>query len=103
MKVPGIIRGLFVFLLPLLTFTVTTTVSAQTTPGIVGHIREASIPYGCCPTRITRGPDNNFYFSEPRLNQIGRITLSGRFTKYPIPPDNGGYPGGITTGPDGNL
>lgn len=53
------------------------------------------------PLRITSGPDGNLWFTEPDAQKIGRITLSGAVTEYPLAPDS--EPEDITTGPDGNL
>ena len=55
------------------------------------------------------GPDRAIWFAERGGNNIGRITLQGRVTEYPIPTVSGcegeasSVPQGITTGRDGNL
>lgn len=51
---------------------------------------------------ISPGPDGNIWFTEYFGNRIGRITLSGTFTEFPIP-TLGAQPTNITVGPDGNL
>jgi virginiamycin B lyase len=61
------------------------------------------VPTGL-PAFITRGPDNNLWFTESKLgsDQIGRLTSAGVFTEFAVPTD-ASEPSGITTGPDGNL
>lgn len=65
------------------------------------------------PWGITTGPDGALWFTEASCvrgsgsrciagNKIGRITITGMVTEFPIPSDGGG-PHGITTGPDGAL
>jgi sugar lactone lactonase YvrE len=65
------------------------------------------------PGGIAVGPDGNMWFTETTWHSgrrgrvftgsaIGRITPAGRITEYPLPAA-GSDPGGITTGPDGNL
>jgi virginiamycin B lyase len=46
---------------------------------------------------ITAGPDGNMWFTGN--NYIGRITLDGTVTSFPVP----GRPIGLTTGADGAL
>lgn len=48
---------------------------------------------------ITTGPDGNLWFTDFGNNTIGRITLKGQITTFPVSMG----PGGIVTGPDGNL
>jgi streptogramin lyase len=55
-----------------------------------------------CPAYITSGPDGNLWFTEFAGNKIGKITLAGVITEFPVPTPHGG-PTGITSGPDGNL
>ena len=51
------------------------------------------------------GPDGALWFLEG--TKVGRVTTSGAFTEYPVPPTPGRvYPGilsELTVGPDGNL
>ena len=54
------------------------------------------------PHDIVAGPDHNLWFTESIANRIGRITLNGDITEYPIPSPGSG-PSGIALGPDGNL
>jgi virginiamycin B lyase len=42
------------------------------------------------------------WFTEYFANQIGRITVGGAITEYPVPTQNSN-PDGITAGPDGAL
>jgi streptogramin lyase len=54
------------------------------------------------PAAITVGPDGNIWFTVPAANVIGRITLAGAVTEFPL----GGIsrlPYSIAAGPDGNL
>ena len=51
---------------------------------------------------MTAGRDGNVWFTEYGANQIGRVTLSGAITEFPIPTGDSG-PYGIVAGPDGNL
>jgi virginiamycin B lyase len=51
---------------------------------------------------LAAGADGNIWFSAFHANKIGRITMQGVVTEFPLPrPDSG--PGDITAGPDGNL
>ncbi len=53
------------------------------------------------PSQFTVGPDGNFWFDE--VDRIGKVTLSGEVTFYPLQiPPNGG-PGSMIAGPDGNI
>ncbi len=66
-----------------------------------------SIPSETVIGRLTPGPDDNLWFTEPYTGKIGKITTGGTITEYAIP--NGGNPsyeatpGAITAAPDGNL
>ncbi|HJT57436.1 MAG TPA: Virginiamycin B lyase, partial [Ktedonobacteraceae bacterium] len=51
---------------------------------------------------ITTGPDGELWFTEYADNQIGRVTLSGKFDQFPIP-TAGSCPVDITYGADGRL
>ena len=58
------------------------------------------------PDDITAGPDGAMWFTECRINKIGRIAPAGAITEYPLP--NGGIYSGscplnITNGSDGAL
>jgi virginiamycin B lyase len=50
---------------------------------------------------ITAGSDGAIWFTEANKAKIGRLTLSGSFTEYPITVN--AYPFEITSGPDGAL
>jgi len=52
--------------------------------------------------RITAGPDGALWYTDIVSNSIGRISVSGHVTEYPVP-TNDSYLNGITTGPDGAL
>jgi virginiamycin B lyase len=47
------------------------------------------------------GPDGAIWFIERSAAKVGRMTLDGRFTEYPLTP--GSFPNRIVTGPDGAL
>jgi streptogramin lyase len=51
---------------------------------------------------ITSGPDGNLWFTETLENKIGRITLTGGITEYPLPAA-GSEPFRIAAGSDGNI
>jgi streptogramin lyase len=56
---------------------------------------------------IAPGPDGNLWFTENVVNKVGRVTTSGHFNEFSLPPCQGFlnscYPQGIVAGPDGNL
>jgi virginiamycin B lyase len=61
------------------------------------------------------GPDGAFWFGQQIANKIGRLTLDGDLTEYPVPTagslrfaqcayqSSAPAEGGITVGPDSNL
>jgi len=68
-----------------------------------GQLTEYAIPGGGLPAGITVGSDGNIYFTLAQTAQVGGFQpQGGRFlgTTQLTPGTN---PGGITTGPDGNL
>jgi len=63
-----------------------------------------------CPDEITAGPQDSLWFTIPAVNLVGKMTVDGALTTFPIttatPPSSLNPPytlGGITSGPDGNL
>ena len=64
-----------------------------------GTFREWSLDEGAFPNRIVAGPDGAIWFTELRGGKIGRISMAGDLTEYPID----GGPVGITVGHDGQL
>ncbi|KUL43860.1 Virginiamycin B lyase [Streptomyces violaceusniger] len=54
------------------------------------------------PYALTGGPDGALWFTEIGAGQIGRITVDGTVTEYPLP-DREARPHAITPGPDGAL
>ena len=52
--------------------------------------------------QITSGPDGALWFTQPRDNQIGRMTTAGALTEYDVSVP-GARPDAITLGPDNNL
>src|SRR5262249_30051938 len=77
--------------------------------GLDGQTRAFPLPvgrYGPSPLgptvgAITAGPDGAMWFIEAP-DRIGRVTMDGDFSDFPIPTHGSQY-GGITAGPDGNL
>lgn len=80
------------------------TISRVTPAGVV-----TDFPVDGFTLRITTGPDGNLWFTDTldffTTGWIGRITLDGATTLFPVPADADGHtiPWGITAGPDGNL
>jgi virginiamycin B lyase len=79
-----------------------------------GTITEYAIPTNPgFASAITAGPDCNLWFIDDDGGSgsanpvVGKVTTSGSFTEYTIPPRSAegytGVPAGITAGPDGNL
>src|SRR6266536_2249175 len=66
--------------------------------------RHLSIPasYWSHPIRHHDGSQRNLWFTEYDGDQIGRITVGGAVTEFPIPTAFAA-PTGIKTGPDGNI
>jgi streptogramin lyase len=63
------------------------------------------------PYNIAVGPDGAVWFTEcatfgnpssTKVDSIGRVTLAGTVTEYPVK-TQGSCPNGITAGPDGNM
>jgi virginiamycin B lyase len=52
--------------------------------------------------RLTAGPDGNVWFTESSADQLGRITMTGAVTEFPVRTPNSS-PGDITSGPGGTL
>jgi streptogramin lyase len=52
------------------------------------------------PAGITVGPDGYLWFTEEASDRIGKISVGGAVTEYPVP---FGEPREIVAGPDGNL
>lgn len=80
-------------------------------PGATGT-PSISVTTAClmCPNQITAGPQNSVWFTLPAVNLIGRMTVDGVLTTFPVttttPPSDSGIwatLGDITSGPDGNL
>lgn len=81
------------------------TVSIVPTPGptsAAGTIYEypALTTVGAAPAIMTVGSDNALWFTEPAVNKIGRLAMSGAFSDYASAV---GVPFGIVTGGDGNI
>lgn len=70
-------------------------------------ITEFALAQGSRPFTIIAGPDGAVWFTMPggrcdqgAGNRVGRITVDGQVTEFPLPTPTG-LPGGITVGPDG--
>ena len=62
----------------------------------------AGLTTSSLPQDIVAGPDNALWFTEPASGRIGRITLQGTITEYPVALA-GGTLSDIAAGPDGAL
>jgi len=58
------------------------------------------LPLGSTPNVVTVGPDRAPWFTDQGLNAIGRMTVGGRVTVYPLPTRDA-VPDYIAVGPDG--
>jgi streptogramin lyase len=83
-------------------------VARITTAGVVTEFY-IGITQRSAPSIITSGSDGALWFTEPVATgehwvtpHIGRITVNGVVTEYPVP-NFGRCDGGITTGRDGNI
>jgi streptogramin lyase len=75
--------------------------SASAAPA--GSVSEFAVPTASAdPFDIAAGPDGTMWFTEPFVNQIGRISVGGAVTEFPTPAA-GSQPTGIAMGPDGNM
>jgi virginiamycin B lyase len=69
-----------------------------------GTLTEFAIPTrNSAPCGIVAGPDGALWFTEFWGNKIGRITVNGDITEYPISAGNDQAPCSITSGPDRAL
>jgi virginiamycin B lyase len=67
-----------------------------------GQVQEFPVPTpAATPLGLALGPDSALWFTERSAAQIGRMTLDGAFTEYPLAP--GAFPNRIVPGPDGAL
>ncbi len=90
-------RGLFRFVLGLALLCL-----PMASPAAAIPIQEHMLPADASPEGIVTGPDGNLWFTEFDGNRIGRITVRGEVTEFPLPVSNR-KPAGITVGADGNL
>ena len=70
---------------------------ASITPG--GAVTE--FPVGTEPSEVAAGPDGNIWYVAFYHSAIGRMTLTGQVTEFPLPQSS--FPHGIAAGPDGAL
>ena len=73
-----------------------------TTSGVVTEFT-TGLTQSALPGRITVGPDNNLWFTEPIGNRIGQATTAGVITEFTTGLTPNSRPSEIVTGPDGNL
>ena len=64
---------------------------------------EFPVASGSAPIYIATGADGNLWFTEAGANKIGRITIAGVITEFPVPSGAYGSLVVIASGPDGNL
>jgi virginiamycin B lyase len=64
------------------------------------HITGFSLPIA--PSDMAFGTDGNLWFTEGATHKIGRMTMSGSITEFPLPTSKG-EPWKIISGPDGAL
>lgn len=71
---------------------------------ITGHVTNTySLSPAVSPTALVQGIDNNFYFTDPGSNQIGRFAVTTKkVTMFKIPTANS-LPGALTLGPDNQI
>lgn len=73
------------------------TIVAENHGGVSFEARLAGyeeFPVGAGPQEIVAAPDGALYFTESTANKIGRLTVTGQLTEYPIPTADS-YPWGI--------
>lgn len=67
-----------------------------------GQVREFPVPTAAAgPQSGALGPDGAFWFIERSAAKVGRMTLDGAFTEYPLAPN--AFPNRIVAAPDGAL
>jgi pseudomonalisin len=59
-------------------------------------------PYFSVEPSITAGPDGALWYTETGTNRIGRVTMAGKVTEFPVPTPRAGLTK-IVAGPDGAL
>jgi streptogramin lyase len=77
-------------------------------PRISGTFTFVALPSAAShPTSIVFGPDGHLWFTESGADKIGRMTVGGTVTEFPLSVPQGSMPSSsptsIITGPDGNL
>ncbi|MFI5118939.1 MAG: hypothetical protein ACHQM4_00915 [Thermoanaerobaculia bacterium] len=78
---------------------------AASLPAVAGTITPVSaqsVSFPAHANSMTFGPDGNVWLVDSLQNLVGRLSLSGTFTPFPIPTANG-TPWAIVSGADGNL
>jgi streptogramin lyase len=82
--------------------------SGSRLPGAVGRVEpdgrvvEYGLQESSGASKIVSGPDGNLWFIEPDAGRIGRVTVGGEITTFPLP-DSASRPVGIAAGADGSL
>jgi virginiamycin B lyase len=69
------------------------------TGGALGPVYD--LPAGSRPQSIVVGPDGALWFTAPGRHAIGRLTVDGVASEFPLEP--GSQPNAIVSGPDGAL
>ncbi|GEM_PF-2076394 len=67
-----------------------------------GTLTRFLVGYYSVPVAIAAGPDGNLWFTDPATGSIGRITVSGQASEYPLPLD-GSVPAAIISGPGDKM
>ena len=69
---------------------------------VTGEVTDIPVPTPNATVQSgTLGPDGAIWFIERSAAKVGRMTLDGHFTEYPLTP--GSFPNRIVAGPDGAL
>jgi virginiamycin B lyase len=67
-----------------------------------GSMHDFGLPGFANAFDVAPGGDGNIWFADYDNNRVGRMTLNGSVTYFPVPTATAG-PGRITQGPDGNV
>jgi len=74
-------------------------IASMTPTGVFTYF---GLPSGSQADYLTNGPDNAVWFTDSTTNSVGRISIAGNVTEYPITTTSAS-PMGITMGPDNAL
>jgi virginiamycin B lyase len=56
-----------------------------------------------CPAALTLNKNKDVWFTDEGTQKIGKVSLHGRITEYPVQSPHGGTPEAITSNKDGNV